>query len=498
MAATDVNVPAIAEKSAAPRVVAAAFRPVFADFSRHGACPYQGAMSAPVIAAIDLGPLTGRILLHAAAFARLLQVPLKVLHVSGDGTEALREQVLKACLQLGPYQEDFHENQIVIRHGHVSEAIAREAVRDRATLIVIGSRAHNRLSKLLLGSTSERVLANATTPVLLVPPIDMDIVSFDDSATLTCGPVIAAVDLSENSTEQMRLAAKLAAIGRQPLLMMTVAKSRVTNHVASQQLRDRAHALDGAQPKALILRRGGVAEEISRCALVEGAGLVVMGLRGGPRGQPGVIASAVLRTRRAFVLAVPNRTGAPARRAGAGISKMIAALLLVLAGAGIARAQHEWGNPGAVAAFQRAADGYAFLHRQAERQLGLSHRAAGLAQTPIETAELAAAIRAARAPSAGSLFSDAIVEEFRTVAARAVRQGCDAGELRTGVWQTSHAANSNADGSHPIPACLVGALPPLPTELEYRSAGTVLLVVDGHASIVVDALPALLAGMRLR
>ena len=50
--------------------------------------------------------------------------------------------------------------------------------------------------------------------------------------------------------------------------------------------------------------RKDVAEEISRCASAEGAGLVVMGLRA--RGQPGVIASAVLKTHRAFVLAVPG------------------------------------------------------------------------------------------------------------------------------------------------------------------------------------------------
>jgi hypothetical protein len=38
----------------------------------------------------------------------------------------------------------------------------------------------------------------------------------------------------------------------------------------------------------------------------------------------------------------------------------------------------------------------------------------------------------------------------------------------------------------------------LPAELEYRSAGTVLLVVDPHANLVVDILPALLAGSDVR
>ena len=45
---------------------------------------------------------------------------------------------------------------------------------------------------------------------------------------------------------------------------------------------------------------------------------------------------------------------------------------------------------------------------------------------------------------------------------------------------------------------MAAALPHLPEELEYRSAGTVLLLVDVHANLVVDLLPALLAGSDLR
>jgi hypothetical protein len=72
-------------------------------------------------------------------------------------------------------------------------------------------------------------------------------------------------------------------------------------------LHERAQHYCYAKRHAVIVRRGKVAEEISRCALKERAGLVVMGLRDRPRGQPGAIATAVLRTKRAFVLAVPGR-----------------------------------------------------------------------------------------------------------------------------------------------------------------------------------------------
>jgi nucleotide-binding universal stress UspA family protein len=264
-------------------------------------------MSLPVlIAAVDLGPQTARVLYHAAGFARLLDLRLKVIHVSADASAAAHERMLNVCMQQGPYQVDFSIDDVVIRSGQVSEMIAREAQRDRATLVVMGARGHNGVASLFLGSTSKAVLRAATTPVLLVPATDMDIVSIGDRVALTCGPVVAAIDLDEHCDQQLRMASRLAHIAAQPLILMTAAKSRVTDHHAGQQLLQRAHGLEPKRPAAMIVRRGTVSTEIARCAGTEGAGLVVMGLRGGPRGRPGSIASAVLKTQKAFVLAVPG------------------------------------------------------------------------------------------------------------------------------------------------------------------------------------------------
>lgn len=80
----------------------------------------------------------------------------------------------------------------------------------------------------------------------------------------------------------------------------------MTDHEAGAMLRQRAHGLEPKRPTAMIVRRGVVADEIARCASTEGAGLVVMGLRASPRCQPGGIATAVLKTKKAFVLAVPG------------------------------------------------------------------------------------------------------------------------------------------------------------------------------------------------
>lgn len=261
-------------------------------------------MSGPVIAAIDLGPSSARVLLHAAGFARLLSAPLTVLHVCADRSTEERERVIDFCKRAGPYEIDVDATEVVVRPGHVSEIIRREAAKDDARLVVIGSRGHRGLAKLLLGSSSEAVLRNTAAPVLLVPPIDLDIVSIADRAQLNSGPILAAVDLGDACDHQLSLASRIADLAKQPLLLMTVASNRFSDHQAARMLHERGHLLRPVKPRATIVRRGNVADEISRCALTEGAGLVVMGLLA--RGKPGVIASAVLKTNRAFVLAVPG------------------------------------------------------------------------------------------------------------------------------------------------------------------------------------------------
>ena len=260
-------------------------------------------MITPVLAAIDLGPSSSRVLLHAAGFARLWSVPLRVLYVSTEAPDAAHQRVMEFCRAAGPYEIDLADDDVVVRAGLVSESIHREAVKQQARLIVMGARSHSGMVKWLLGSTSEAVLKSAPAPVLIVPPADIDIVNITDRATLTCGPVLAAIDLAEVNGEQLRVAGDLAHLASQPLLLMTVSPRSITDHDAGNMLRQRAHDSASVKPRALIVRRGDIAEEISKCALNEDAGLVVMGLR--PCRRPGAIASAVLKTNRAFVLAVP-------------------------------------------------------------------------------------------------------------------------------------------------------------------------------------------------
>ena len=259
-----------------------------------------------VIAAIDLGPSSARVLYHAAGFARLLACDLKVLHVNGASAES-HARVREYCRREMPYEIDVNDEDIIVRSGLVSTMIVRTAIHEQARMIVVGSNTRGALGKLMLGSTSDAVLRTATVPVLVVPPADFDIVDISDRATLTSGPILAAVDLEDGCDRHLQVAAELSRLSRQPLDLLTVARQRLTEQIADGKLRERARGLV-PRPRALIVRRGDVGAEISRCAMSEGAGLVVLGVRPRSRGKPGAIASAILKTRRAFVLTIPGRS----------------------------------------------------------------------------------------------------------------------------------------------------------------------------------------------
>jgi len=230
---------------------------------------------------------------------------VKVLHIATAISADIQATVAAECLQMAPYQAMFEESDVLVRLGPAAETIQHEVRQHHAVLLVIGSSGRGRFARLLMGSTSDSLLQTTQTPILLVPPNDLDIINSADGFKLTCGPVLVAVDLSQDSRPQLEAASRMAQLAGQGLLVVTVTRDALSDHAAAEQLRDRTHGLTPVKPTALIVRRGHVAEEISRCAVAEDSGLVVMGLREPAQGRPGVIASAVLQTGRAFVLAVP-------------------------------------------------------------------------------------------------------------------------------------------------------------------------------------------------
>lgn len=273
--------------------------------------PYQS-----VLCAIDLSDLSPRVLYHAAGLAGAAGARLTLVHVT-DNRSAIgeREAALKRMFFAAvPYGAGYiREPRIEVETGEAVEAILHAADACGADLMVAGTRARGGLARLLLGSTSAVLLQRTARPTLLVPSADLDIVTIGlDHVDLNFGAVLAAVALTDSSQAPLAMASAMAALARRDLLLMTVGSvDHLDDHAAAQALRERAHDLSPTSPRAVIVRRGEVAQEIARCAVAEQAGLVVMGLGriSEKRGKPGAIAAAVLQTGNALVLAVPARSG---------------------------------------------------------------------------------------------------------------------------------------------------------------------------------------------
>ena len=257
-----------------------------------------------VLCAIDTSELAPRVLRHAVGLASAMQSRLVVLHVGDLAALDLERQLLDAIPYGAPYLGD---PAVRVERGPAVDVILDVADELDAGLIITGTRARAPVTRFLLGSTSAELLQRTARPVLLVSPGDLDVLTLShDRMVLHVGSVLAAVDLEESNAAQLAWASHFAAIAKQPLQLMTVARDAVSNHDAAEALKARAHGLEPVAPRACIVRRGQVAEEIARCAIAEDAGLIVMGLGAEHRGSPGKVAAAVLEKHEALVLAVPG------------------------------------------------------------------------------------------------------------------------------------------------------------------------------------------------
>jgi nucleotide-binding universal stress UspA family protein len=264
---------------------------------------------ASILCAIDFSSLALRVLRHAAGVAGACGGRLTIFTVTdldvrrAETTVAalLRDVVPQGALYVGQPEIEV----VRVTMGRPADAVLEHARRG-FDLIVAGTHSKSGLSRWLLGSTSAAIMAESQCPVLLVPPGRLEIVSLaPEAARLVPSTVLAAIDLAEQNARQLALAGEMAALARQPLVLMTVAAAGVSDAEAEAALRSRGETLGTGAVDRVMVARGRVPDAIDEAAAATHAGLVVMGLRGRGFDVPGEIASAVLNTKDAVVLAVP-------------------------------------------------------------------------------------------------------------------------------------------------------------------------------------------------
>jgi nucleotide-binding universal stress UspA family protein len=153
------------------------------------------ARSGHVVCATDLSDASRAAVAVANRLAQQRDARLHLLHVvenpfhqpwlTGaeglDFAELLRNRVQSAEYQLGILAVTLTSvtlspiSTVVI--GHPADEIVRYAQDYDADLIVIGTRGYGGIKRVLLGSIANRVMRQATCPVLIVPPHSMEAAS---------------------------------------------------------------------------------------------------------------------------------------------------------------------------------------------------------------------------------------------------------------------------------------------------------------------------------
>jgi nucleotide-binding universal stress UspA family protein len=285
------------------------------DFSEHSKVALQRAaawarhFSARLIVVTVVEPL----LVNAAAAAYDTDV------VRNEALSELQEFVESASLA-GRSALPPHEGMVLV--GEPAAEIVALAGREHAQLIVIGAHGLSGYRKLLLGSTTEKVLRQTTVPVLVAPPPEQTPPKVNPSR-IDVGRVLVPVDFKDGCVTEVRAAASLAETFGVPLLLVHVVAplrgierlrlqlethNRVQIERADQQIRQLASEVVTRVGIETAVTVGSPAEEIAHVAVTRGVRLIVMGLRRqehmfGPR--PGSIAYRILGLAPARVLALP-------------------------------------------------------------------------------------------------------------------------------------------------------------------------------------------------
>jgi nucleotide-binding universal stress UspA family protein len=249
-----------------------------------------------IICATDFSAHSVSVLANAAAIARRYRSKLYVAHIiPTDVYRSVPPEVMAEALsQTRGYVRNAMENQLalecfgsvpteaVIREGSVTTELLKLIDELKAALLVIGTRGHHGLERLLEGSVAEEAFRQAPCPVLIVPP------AAGEQPRIPIHTVLFPTSFSQNSLRAAPYAFSLARRHRARLILLHVLpESPGAAEADLVQLR----AAGEERLRALLPAKGGptlepyfyvefgpVAERIVRVAVENHADLIVLGI----------------------------------------------------------------------------------------------------------------------------------------------------------------------------------------------------------------------------
>jgi nucleotide-binding universal stress UspA family protein len=283
-----------------------------------------------VLVAVDFSDSSRAALAFGARLARHTGAALHVLHaedplLAAAATQSgvdlaleTREELSRFVQSVVPADARQVHDHVVV--GSAVQTICNIAVREQLDVIVMGMHGMSGVERAMFGSTTEGVLKQAATSVLVVP--DVWAPPRPDTPDLSgVGPVVAGIENAEPALAGAAAACRLARALGTPVELRHVVPDlpvpqRWRGHAASvvaqaieQQRRELGSMLPmlgASTPVTLHVDTGRVAESLAH-AVEPGEGrspLLVLGRRNkpGPLGGPGATAYRVLTHARAPVL----------------------------------------------------------------------------------------------------------------------------------------------------------------------------------------------------
>jgi nucleotide-binding universal stress UspA family protein len=270
-----------------------------------------------ILAAVDFSSPARRAFDYALALASRHGAELFVIQAvppeqafNWDGAE---RQALKASLRRAADEAEV-EFEYRTQHGDAAEMILLHARSLRPDVIVMGSHQRRGLERWRFGSVSERVVAKASVPVLVVPT------SLRSAATGTFRHVAVAVDLTAVSDAAVERALEVASDSADRITLLHAVPGFASGvprnlhrfgiaEYQNQLVRDARRALQLAVPAKRSARaaihtrvvRGDTATELGRVVGTMDADLLVVGV---PR--RGIAANALFGTTAARLLKVTD------------------------------------------------------------------------------------------------------------------------------------------------------------------------------------------------
>jgi universal stress protein E len=284
-----------------------------------------------LLSVTDLLPRSGAAVERAHQLREALGARLTLVHVvepDADDSDPLEQRLLRANTRLAEVRGARANVDLVLRCGRAASVVAEVARSRSARLMVIGPHDEHRLADALRGTFSERLVANASCPVLIVrrpvrgpyrkvllaldgSPSTRHILRAVDSLGIEAGAELSVVHAHEPPYEAM-----MGSVGVAPVSVTGYAAASMDQ--AAQVIKTRLQQ-NGADPARyrLVMVDARPAFAIQRAVRTLRPELLVLGTRGHGRFRRAVLGSTAheaLQASECDVLLVPDAAIRAARR----------------------------------------------------------------------------------------------------------------------------------------------------------------------------------------